>query len=201
MQHIGKLKTYTSEEIENSYISIGFECLDRDLFNAEKCYAPLAQTGVKHARVQTGWAKCEKQKGIYDFTWLDNVVDNLLCRGILPWFNVGYGNPIYMPDVTNPTAVGCVPLYYGDECLQAWKNFLRALTEHYKGRVTHYEIWNEADGRNFWYPSTANPDEYAKLIALSADVILSVYPKAKIGGNISAPYYFDYADRSTALRV
>ena len=195
MQKIGKLKTYTSKEIESSCVSIGFECLDRELFDANKCYDPLAKTGVKHARVQTGWAKCEKEKGIYDFAWLDDVVDNLLSRGIFPWFNVGYGNPVYMPDVPNPTAVGCVPLYYGDECLNAWKSFVRALTEHYRDRVSHYEIWNEADGKSFWYPSTANPEEYALLVNLTAEVILSVYPDAKIGANVSAPYYFDYTDR------
>ena len=82
MKKIGKLKTYTSKEIKDSYVSIGFECLDRDLFNADKCYDPLAKTGVKYARCQTGWAKTEKEKGVYDFAWLDNVVDNLLARGV-----------------------------------------------------------------------------------------------------------------------
>ena len=61
MKKIGRLKTYTSKEIENSYVSIGFECLDRDLFNPEKCYDLLAESGVKYARCQTGWAKCEKE--------------------------------------------------------------------------------------------------------------------------------------------
>ena len=111
MKKIGKLKTYTSKEIETSYVSIDFSCLDRELFNPDKCYDLLAETGVKHARCQTGWARCEKIKGVYDFTWLDLIIDNLLSRGIQPWFNVGYGNPIYMADAPNPTAVGCVPLY------------------------------------------------------------------------------------------
>ena len=44
MKSIGKLKTYTSFEIEDSYVSIGFECLDRELFNPEKCYDLLAKT-------------------------------------------------------------------------------------------------------------------------------------------------------------
>ena len=120
MKKIGRLRTYTSKEIENSYVSIGFKCLDRDLFNPEKCYDLLAQSGVKYARCQTGWAKCEKEKGVYDFAWLDSITDNLLARGIIPWFCVGFGNPVYMPDVPNPTAVGCVPLYYGKETVDAW---------------------------------------------------------------------------------
>ena len=64
MKKIGKLRTYTSKEIENSYVSIDFCCLDRDLFKAEMCYDALAKTGVKYARCQTGWAKTEKQKAL-----------------------------------------------------------------------------------------------------------------------------------------
>lgn len=78
MKKIGKLKTYSSKEIKLSPISIGFECLDRELFNPEMCYDLIAKTGVKHARCQTGWARCEKQKGVYDFRWLDSIVDNLI---------------------------------------------------------------------------------------------------------------------------
>lgn len=194
MKKIGKLRTYTSEEIENSYVSIDFSCLDRELFNPDKCYDLLAKTGVKHARCQTGWARCEKEKGIYDFTWLDKVIDNLLSRGILPWFNVGYGNPIYMVDAPNPTAVGCVPLYYGDEVLKAWKNFIRALTEHYKERVTHYEIWNEPDLEHFWYPKEPNGAEYSEFINITAQIIREIQQKAKIGAAVSSPYNFDFID-------
>ena len=57
---IGKLKHYKSSEIDESYVSIGFECLDRELWNPDKCYDLLAESGVKHARVQTGWVRCEK---------------------------------------------------------------------------------------------------------------------------------------------
>ena len=139
MKKIGKLKTYTSKEIEKSYVGIDFCCLDRDLFKAEECYEPLAKTGVKYARCQTGWAKTEKQKGVYDWKWLDDVVDNLYNRGIEPWLCVSFGNPVYMGELPNPTGVGCVPLYFGDETLEAWKKFARAVAERYKDRVKYFE--------------------------------------------------------------
>ena len=62
MNKIGKLKTYTSKEIDKSYVSIDFCCLDRELFKPEKCYELLGKTGIKHARCQTGWSRCEKEK-------------------------------------------------------------------------------------------------------------------------------------------
>ena len=54
MKKIGMLRRRSCEEIESSRISIGFECLDRELFKPEPCYEPLQKTGVKYARCQTG---------------------------------------------------------------------------------------------------------------------------------------------------
>ena len=106
MKSIGTLKIKKTEEIKQSRVSMGFECYDRDLFDPELCYDRVAESGAKFARCQTGWARTEKTPDVYDFSWLDAVVDNLLARGVTPWFDVGYGNPIYMPDAPNPTAVG-----------------------------------------------------------------------------------------------
>ena len=194
MKKIGKLKTYASNEIEKSYVSIGFECLDREIFKPDKCFDLLQATGVKYAGCQTGWAKCEKEKGIYDFTWLDSIADNLSERVLIPWFNVGCGNPLYMPDVPNETAVGCVPLFYGEETLTAWKNFVSALAEHYKSRVTHFEIWNEPNLEHFWYPEKPNGAHYAQFVKMTASVIRSVIPGAKIIADVSSPYDFEYTE-------
>lgn len=145
----------------------------------------LQKTGVKYARCQTGWAKCEKEKGVYDFSWLDSITDNLIRRGIKPWFNVGFGNPIYMDNIPNETAVGCVPLFYGDETVNAWKNYIHALTEHFSSRVQYYEIWNEANTEHFWYPQKPSGKEYAKLVNMTAHIIRTVQPDSKIIINIS----------------
>lgn len=183
MELIGKLKRIPSADIDESLVSIGFECLDRELFKPEKCYELLGESGCKYARVQTGWAKCETSKGVIDFSWLDDIVDNLISRGVRPWFNVGFGNPLYMDDVpeANKTAVGCVPLYYGDECIAAWVRFVRALAEHFKDRVTHYEIWNESDISHFWYPEVPDASKLAELIMIAGKAIREVFPGAKLG--------------------
>ena len=84
MKKIGFLKTFTSREIEKSFISIDFGCLDRELFNPDKCYDSLFKTGVKFARCQTGWNRCEKQKGVFTFEWLD--FDRLDTLNFVPRF-------------------------------------------------------------------------------------------------------------------
>ena len=196
MKMIGKLCAIASDKIDESMVSIGFECLDRELFRPEKCYDLLAASGVKYARVQTGWARCEREKGVIDFSWLDDIVDNLIRRGVRPWFNVGFGNRLYMEGVpeSNRMAVGCVPLYYGYECVEAWKRFVAAVSEHYRGRVSHFEIWNEPDIAQFWYPAAPDPLKLAELIRITGDVIRGVIPEARLGVCTSATG-FDYLER------
>lgn len=46
-------------------------------------------------RIQSGWQRTEQEKGIYDFAWLDDIVDNLLKRGLKPWMCLCYGNELY----------------------------------------------------------------------------------------------------------
>ncbi len=196
MKKIGKMRALTSLENthSNSLVSIGFECIDRDVFKTEMCYEPLGKTGIKHARCQTGWCKCEKQKGVYDFGWLDDVVDNLICRSIQPWFCVSYGNTIYMDDVSNEWAVGCVPLLYGVDVMEAWKSYARALAKHFSGRVSHFEIWNEPDGEHFWYPEKPDATQYAAFVAITGNEIKAIIPDAKIGACVSG-FYFDYIEK------
>lgn len=194
MKCIGKMALHTSAEIEKSFVSIGFETLDRDMFNAEKCYGPLGQTGIKYARCQTGWIKCEKEKGVYDFAWLDDIVNNLLKEGVEPWFSVTFGNPLYMDNISNPACVGCIPILYGDEAMEAWLNYARRLTEHFKDRVTHYEIWNEPDCNQFWYPGTCDAAMYARVVTETGSAVREVMPECKIGACMSR-FNFDYFDK------
>ncbi len=192
---IGKIRHKSSSEIKDSKISIGFECLDRDMFEPEKVYDKLAETGIKKARCQTGWGKTEKVKGVYDFKWLDDIVNNLTARGIEPYFNLGFGNAIYMGKTKTPTAVGYVPLYYGEECLNAWKNYVDALSKRYKDKVKIYEIWNEPSHIGFWLPKEPDVREYAKLIRISAEIIRKNVPDAKIGATVAGagrPFQYEY---------
>lgn len=95
LKKIGKLKAKKSSEIKYSKIGLGFEKLDRDVFDPEKAYDKVAECGVKKVRLQSGWQRTEKEKGIYGFEWLDSVVDNFLERGIEPWICLCYGNSLY----------------------------------------------------------------------------------------------------------
>jgi len=74
----GKVEPKHSLQIKKSRIGIGFEKLDRDVFDPEKAYDKVGELGIKWIRIQSGWQRTEIEKGVYDFEWLDKVVDNLI---------------------------------------------------------------------------------------------------------------------------
>jgi hypothetical protein len=181
LRRVGVLKSRHSLSIDSSRCGVGCETLDRDLFDPGPVFPQMGELGVKWARLQTGWAKCERTKGEYNFTWLDEQVDSLISHGVQPWFCVSYGNPVYTTAAAEgyQAAVGQVPL--GDvETEQAWVNYVEALVTHFKGRVTYYEIWNEPDIAAFWRNLPSTGATYARLFDLTAPSIKEVYPEAKI---------------------
>lgn len=182
LKKIGKVTPKSSKEINYSKIGLGFEKLDRDVFDPEKAYDKVAECGVKWARIQSGWQRTEKQKGVYDFAWIDAIVDNFLSRSIQPWICLCYGNPLYTEMAKQVFgAVGCPPIF-SDEEKQAWTNYVKAVVERYKNKVTYFEIWNEPDGDWCWKHG-ANAKELGEFTIATAKAVKEANPEAKtIGG-------------------
>ncbi|GAA4980982.1 hypothetical protein GCM10025734_01110 [Kitasatospora paranensis] len=91
-------------------------------------------------RLQGGWAKTEKTKGVYDWTWLDKIVDDARAQGLKPWIQLSYGNGIYTGGGDSGLG-GQLPS--SAEALAAWDAWVRAMVNRYKDRVTEWEVWNE----------------------------------------------------------
>lgn len=178
---IGRITPRTGASIAASPLSLGFETLDRKMFDPQRAYPHVAKLGVKWARVQTGWARTERTKGEYNFGWLDEVVDSLLKMGVQPWFNLGYGNTLYTPGAPHETAVGYVP-FNSPEARAAWIAYTQRIAEHFRGRVRHYEIWNEPNGAGFWRPNAPDPAGYAQLVKITAPEVRKRVPNAVIIG-------------------
>ena len=140
---MGNLIPRRTADIVSSPISVGFETLDRYHFDPKRTHPHLAELGAKWARVQTGWSRCERRKGVYEFGWLDEIIDDLLAIGVQPFFSLGFGNLLYTPDAPHESARGFVAYYYGEEAAQAWRHYVAAITAHFAGRVSHWEVWNE----------------------------------------------------------
>ena len=148
---------------------LGCETLDRDFTDFDSYKAYLEPLGIKRIRLQCGWAKCEKEKGKYDFAWLDHVVDYAAACGIRSVLETDYGNPLY--------GNGKNFHEWTDAQWAAWEAWVKALAEHFKGRVEDFLMWNEPDTGKL----QATPEVIARQNVRTAKVIKSVIPTARIG--------------------
>ncbi len=174
-KRIGTLQPRSTKQIASSRITVGCETLDRNHtdFNAYKTYLP--PLGVKKIRLQAGWAKCEKVKGVYDWKWLDEIINFAAANNIEPWLEASYGNPIYEggggTNLLNS-------LMTSPEGYAAWDRWVEALVNRYKDRVKEWEIWNEPD-----HPGQKiTPETTAELNIRTANIIKRIQPEAKIAG-------------------
>ena len=181
---VGKVTPLHSSQIGVSRLGIGFEKLDRAVFDPAKAYDKLADIGVKYVRIQSGWARTEKQEGQYDFLWLDDIVENLASRGLKPWICLCYGNALYTPEAAKYFgAVGCPPTNSA-EALAAWQKYVATLVTRYRGTVSMYEVWNEPDGQWCWKDGPSGA-EYGQFVKDTAQAIRPEDPEAWVlGGSL-----------------
>jgi hypothetical protein len=178
---IGRLKTRHARDISGSMWSIGGETLDRDNAIYANYKSHLGPLGAKAIRLQAGWAKCEKERGVYEWAWLDEAVRDASAQGVRSWLQTSYGNPIY-PGGGEAGLGGSLPS--SPEARAAWDAWVRALAGRYKDRVREWEIWNEPD-LNALHPTIGSPvtaEDYTELFVRTARIIRSEQGDAKIYG-------------------
>jgi len=181
LTQIGQVIPKKSIDIKQSRISLGFEKLDRDVFDPEKAYDFVADTGVKWARLQSGWQRTEKEKGIYNFAWLDRIVNKMISIGVEPWLCLCYGNELYSEEAKKYFGAVGVPPIDTEEAKAAWIAYVKATVSHFKGRIHYYEIWNEPDGQWCWKHGP-NPLELAEFTRNTAIACKETDPECEVIG-------------------
>ena len=142
LKRVGTLAPRSVKDISSSNWMLGCEVLDRDFAKFDEYKRFLAPLGIKKIRLQAGWAKCERVKGVYDFAWLDHQVDYALGQGLMPMLETGYGNPVY-PGGGGWDLAGGFPT--SEEGLAGWDAWVDALSKHFATRVRDWAMWNEPD--------------------------------------------------------
>ncbi len=172
-----KIDVSENGSLRNPYFGIGMEKLDRDAFDPSGVYDKVSALGVKWVRLQSGWAKTEKEKGKYDFDWLDGIVENLIHRDLTPWICLCYGNPLYSDRAKKICgAVGCPPIDTA-EGMTAWKKYCATVAARYRGKAEYYEVWNEPD---WLWNGKCEPEAYTAFCKETAQAVKEGDPNAKI---------------------
>ena len=129
-----KLGVLTPKDVSKTHnnITVGCETLDRDYADYDAYKQYLAPLGIKKIRLQGGWAKTEREKGVYDFSWLDKIIDDARSRGLTVWLQTSYGNTVYKGGGT-PFLKGGMPS--SPEGKAAWNRWVEEMAKRYAGKV------------------------------------------------------------------
>ena len=125
----------------------------------------------------TSWTNIETSKGVFDWTNLDKVVADANTNGVTDFLMVLSGTPTWATNQRNPISLPApnasgVPANMAD-----WDDWVRAVATRYKGKITNYQPWNEANLKTFY---TGTPAQMAELTKRAHDIIKSIDPSATI---------------------
>lgn len=173
MEIMGTLRPKSVSEISTSRWTVDCGGMDREHADWRAVRGYVAPLGIGRVRQQAGWARCEKDPGMYDFAYLDQCVFDAQKMGVKVWMELSYGNPRYEGGGGRHLNAGFPS---SEEGLQAWDRWVRAMAEHYKGVVVDWCVWNEPNGK-----ISGNTIEQATDFAVrTAEILREVIPDAHI---------------------
>jgi polysaccharide biosynthesis protein PslG len=127
----------------------------------------------------TAWSHIEKTPGTFDWTKLDFIVDNAQKNGVSDLMFVLAGTPTWAS--TTPTSTGHPGQFPGEQGMPTdialWDRWVEAVVTRYKGRITSYQPWNEANLQTFF---NGTPAQMAELTKRTYDIVQRVDPAAKV---------------------
>ena len=125
----------------------------------------LAAAGFTFVRMDFSWSWIEKERGKYDWSEHEALLDALKPHDIRAVFILDYRNDLYDGGQSPHT----------DEGRKAFATWATAGVEHFKGRGILWEMYNEPNISQFWKPEK-NPDDYVKLAIETGKAIKQATP-------------------------
>jgi hypothetical protein len=199
LPYAATLQPRTTHDITGGPWSVGGETMDRDYTIYDNWKGYVEDLGIKRVRLQSGWAKTEKERGEYDFAWMDSIVYDLKEKGVEPWISISYGNALYKGGGGQRLGAR---LPTSGEAYTAWQAYVRALVTRYRDVVDTWEVWNEPN--NKWQnhegdDSGANgPADYGKFLIATGEIIRDIQPDATIIGFALAGMPLDWTGMTLA---
>lgn len=175
----GDLRTYDLAEavppIAELPTTVGFA--DSDLLGLTgdqvvKSLGVMKQLGVTTVRLLVPWAAIQHTPDSYDWSMVDKTVNAAVSQrmSILATLNsppawaVAPGQPAIAGRPASPAAFGV---------------FAGKVAEHFRGKVSAYEIWNEPNGAAFFAPAP-DPAGYVDLLKAAYPSIKAADPSALV---------------------
>ncbi len=146
--------------------------------------ASLADLGVRFVRMDLFWHEVERERGQYDFSAYDALVQTMTEHGIRLILILDYGNDLYGGgDAAHATPEGRA----------AFARFAARAAAHYRDAGIIWEIWNEPNLDKFWH-GTPDAQAYAAVAAEVIAAIRRVDPTAWVVGPATSGFPWDYLE-------
>jgi hypothetical protein len=128
----------------------------------------------------TAWSQIELAKGEFKWDNLDGIIETSESRGLTDILYVMGTTPDWA--ATNPKKLnaGDYPQPGAAEApanIADWSEWVTAVVTRYKGRISSYQIWNEANLANFF---NGTPAQMAELTKVAYDIIKAIDPEAQV---------------------
>ncbi len=147
----------------------------------------MKQGGINSLYEDMYWVEIEKKKGEYKMPeGYEKYVAEAIASGIEPALVLAYWNPFYNEGGSPVT----------DESREGFAKYCEFVVGHFKGRVRHYEIWNEWGGYLGGFSDSAprggqSIENYVKLIEIVYPRIKAVDSNAVVQGGWMIDGYLD----------
>jgi len=150
--------------------------------NVARSVQMLKDGGVTFVRQSFPWQDIEPQPGYYvqngQSSWAkyDFIVDQLGQAGIGIMARVDTIPKWARPQTDDFKAYDKGP----PQDFNNYANFVGAITARYKGRINHFQVWNEPNLNGEWGGKPISPEQYGVLLKFTAEKVKAVSPTALI---------------------
>ncbi len=138
--------------------------------------ARLEASGAESLRMPIRWRVVEPHRGAWDYSRVDRAIAAVPAS--LEILATLMSVPEWANDVNPDTCDGWFDAYPPKD-LADWTAFVEKTVQRYKGRIRHWEIWNEPNGVDFYRP-LPDPQGYAALLKTAYEAVKRADPDAVV---------------------
>lgn len=153
----------------------------------------VAAMGATSIRLDLSWYWAERSSGKFDWSLFDPIINGAQSRGLSVLAVLGSAPPWA---ATNPKDGKA---HNRPASLTTWERYVKTAAKRYRGKIFAYEIWNEPNGRDYFWPAP-DPEFFTSLVRTAVSAIKSsapgtltiagaLGPAPETDGNMTAPEF------------
>ncbi|HEY3333426.1 MAG TPA: hypothetical protein VGK19_25570 [Capsulimonadaceae bacterium] len=141
----------------------------------------MATMGIRWYRFWLDWDSVQQTPESFDWKALDDIVSRASKYGLTLYPCIVGGSKPWQSYATIEKSKYPImaPNCYMPKDMGQWKTYIRTLGERYKGKITNWQVWNESDARNGFFPYRT--EDYVNVLKVTSTELRAADPKNVIG--------------------